>query len=99
VSSYGPGNQEEQRPTEGYALYLRRLKKSMNMEKYILPIIDNILPKLAGAKVLSLSDAASGFWQIPLCRESAKLTTFITPFGRYYFNRLPFGISSAPEIF
>ena len=99
MSSYGPGNQEEQRPAEGYALYLKRLNKSMKREKYILPIIDDILPKLAGAKVFSLSDAASGFWQIRLCRESAKLTTFITPFGRYYFNRLPFGITSAPEIF
>ena len=27
------------------------------------------------------------------------MTTFITPFGRFAFNRLPFGISSAPEIF
>lgn len=57
------------------------------------------MPKLAGAKVFSLLDAASGFWQIPLDPESTKLTTFITPFGRYYFNRLPFGITSAPEIF
>ena len=31
--------------------------------------------------------------------ESSKLTTFITPFGRYKFNRLPFGITSAPENF
>ena len=44
-------------------------------------------------------DAASGFWQIPLDSECVKLTTFITPFGRYCFNRLPFGITSAPEIF
>lgn len=44
-------------------------------------------------------DVASGFWQIPLDSESAKLTTFITQFDRYYFNRLPFGITSAPEIF
>uniref|UniRef100_A0A0K2V794 Reverse transcriptase domain-containing protein n=1 Tax=Lepeophtheirus salmonis TaxID=72036 RepID=A0A0K2V794_LEPSM len=27
------------------------------------------------------------------------LTTFITPIGRYKFNRLPFGISSGPEVF
>ncbi len=27
------------------------------------------------------------------------LTTFITPFGRYNYNRLPFGITSAPELF
>ena len=39
----------------------------------------------------------SGFWQIPLAKESRQLTTFITPFGCYAFNKLPFGISSAPE--
>ena len=27
------------------------------------------------------------------------LTTFTTPQGRFAFNRIPFGISSAPEIF
>ncbi|UYV83440.1 K02A2.6-like [Cordylochernes scorpioides] len=44
-------------------------------------------------------DANSGFWQIPLSEESSSLTTFLTPFGRYRFKRLPFGISSAPEVF
>ena len=34
-----------------------------------------------------------------LSKESAVFTTFITPFGRFYFNRLPFGITSAPEYF
>ena len=34
-----------------------------------------------------------------LTKESSLLTTFITPFGRYQFNRLPFGITSAPEHF
>jgi hypothetical protein len=43
-------------------------------------------------------DANSGFWQIPLAEQSRSLTTF-TPFGRYQFNKLPFGISSAPELF
>ena len=40
-----------------------------------------------------------GFWQIHLSKDSARLTTFISPFGRYYFNSLPFGITSAPEHF
>ena len=34
-----------------------------------------------------------------LARESSLLTTFLTPFGRYCFNRMPFGITSAPEHF
>ena len=49
--------------------------------------------------MFSKLDANSGFWQIPLAKESRPLTTFITPFGRYCFNKLPFGISSAPELF
>ncbi|KAE8284596.1 Retrovirus-related Pol polyprotein from transposon 17.6 Protease [Larimichthys crocea] len=45
------------------------------------------------------TDAKSGFWQIPLSKDSSLLTTFISPFGRYHYNRLCFGISSAPEHF
>ncbi|KAK7889208.1 hypothetical protein WMY93_024768 [Mugilogobius chulae] len=59
----------------------------------------NTLGQLAGAKVFSKLDAKAGFWQIPLSKESSLLTTFITPFGRYCYNRLCFGLSSAPEHF
>ena len=41
----------------------------------------------------------SHLWQILLASESAALTTFITPSGRYQFYRLPFGIMSVPEHF
>ncbi|KAK7918628.1 hypothetical protein WMY93_009912 [Mugilogobius chulae] len=50
-------------------------------EKYVLPSVEQSLGMLAGAKVFSKLDANMGFWQIPLSEESAKLTTFITPFG------------------
>uniref|UniRef100_A0A8C7X6F1 ribonuclease H n=1 Tax=Oryzias sinensis TaxID=183150 RepID=A0A8C7X6F1_9TELE len=78
---------------------LTKLNKSLKRERYILPTSDEITSKLSGATVFSSLDAASGFWQIPLHPDSCELTTFITPFGRYCFKRLPFGITSAPEIF
>ena len=81
---------------------LTRLNQSVRRERHPLPAVDQVLAQLAGATVLSKLDANSGFWQIqhPESPDSAKLTTFIiTPFGRYCFNRLPFGISSAPEHF
>ncbi|KAL0148076.1 hypothetical protein M9458_056616 [Cirrhinus mrigala] len=78
---------------------LTHLNKWVRREKHILPAADQTIAILAGAKVFTKLDATSGFWQIPLSQESKLLTTFITPFGRYAFNRLPFGISSAPEHF
>ena len=78
---------------------LTRLNHSVKRERHPLPAVDQTLAQLAGGKVFSKLDANSGFWQIPLSPASALLTTFITPFGRYHFRRLPFGISSAPEHF
>lgn len=78
---------------------LTRLNEAVCREKYILPSVEQTLGSLAGAQVFSKLDANRGFWQIPLSPESARYTTFITPFGRFYFNRLPFGIASAPEHF
>ena len=75
------------------------LLDSVCRERHPLPVVDQILAQLAGAKIFSKLDANSGFWQIPLSPESIPLTTFITPFGRFCFHRLPFGITSTPEHF
>uniref|UniRef100_A0A5S6QK34 Reverse transcriptase domain-containing protein n=1 Tax=Trichuris muris TaxID=70415 RepID=A0A5S6QK34_TRIMR len=75
------------------------LNKSVRRCLLTLPSVQEQLASLAGAKVFSKLDANSGFWQIPLSKESSLLKTFITPFGRFCFRRLPFGISSAPEYF
>ena len=84
---------------ERESTHLTKLNESVRRERYPLPSVDQILAQLSGATVFSKLDANSGFWQVPLSPDSALLTTFITPFGRFCFHRLPFGISSAPEIF
>lgn len=78
---------------------LTKLNESVKRERHPLPAVDQILAQLAGAKFFTKLDTNSGFWQIPLDPTSSLLTTFITPFGRYCFHHLPFGISSAPEHF
>ena len=78
---------------------LKPLNESVLCETYPIPQVDETLAQLAGAAFFSKLDANSGFWQIPLSAESHLLTTFIMPYGRYCFNKLPFGITSAPELF
>ena len=78
---------------------LKPLNKSMLREVHPMPKVDETLAQLPGAALFSKLDANSGFWQIPQAKESGSLTTFVTSFGRYHFNKLPFGISSTPELF
>ena len=75
---------------------MRQLK-----EKDILYLlyIEDVTQILAGAKVFLKFHASIGYWQVPLHPYSSKLTTFITPRGRFCFRRLPFGVTSSPEIF
>ena len=77
----------------------KKLNAAIKRERYVLPTVEDILHKLKGSTIFTKLDATNGFWQIPLDDESAKLTTFISPFGRYFYRRLPQGIKSAPEIF
>ena len=73
---------------------MKKLNEAVKRERYVLPSLDDIALSLQGLKVFSKLDAASGFWEIPLHTESSKLTTFITRFGRFCFQGLPFEISA-----
>ena len=75
------------------------LNKAIKRHHYQLPMAEDILSRMSGAKFFSKLDASSGYWQICVDKESSKLLTFNSPFGRYKFNRLPFGVHHASEAF
>ena len=77
----------------------RDLNKAIKREFYPMKTVEEVAARMPNAKLFSKLDASSGFWQVKLDHESAKLCTFNTPFGRYMFKRLPFGISSAQDVF
>ena len=77
----------------------RNLNKALKREIYPLPTIEEVASKLSGAKYFTVFDCKKGFWQLKLNESSSKLLTFNSPFGRYRFVRMPFGISPAPEIY
>ena len=75
------------------------LNHAIRREHYSLPTIEDVASRLYGAKLFTILDVKSGFWHVALNKQSSFLTTFYMPFGRYRWNRMPFGICSAPEIF
>lgn len=77
----------------------KELNLCIKREHYEIPAPDEIVSRLAGKKVFSVLDMKDGFYQIVMDDKSSDLCTFSTPFGRYKFLRMPFGIASAPEVF
>ena len=77
----------------------RNLNKEIKRPHYTMPTLEDAVSKMAGAKFFSKLDARSGYWQIRLEEDSSLLTTFNTPFGRYKFKRLPFGVICAQDLF
>ena len=70
----------------------RDLNKAVKRQHYPLLTVEEVVSRMPNAKVFSKIDCTSGFWQLELDNESSKLCTFNTPFGRYRYLRLPFGI-------
>ena len=78
---------------------LTNLNNAVKREMYPILPIDYTSTKLKGAKHFSKLDAKHGFRKTKHSEKSKLITTFITPFGRYCFNALPFGINSATKHF
>ncbi|KAK2702885.1 hypothetical protein QYM36_018527 [Artemia franciscana] len=64
-----------------------------------MPIFDEAILRRAGAKFFTKLDARHGYWSLVLDKESSQLKTFNTPYGRYKFKRMSFGLISAQDEF
>ena len=70
--------------------------------KFTVPTLEEVLPAALGThkhKCFTIVDALDGFTQVPLSEESSPVTTMHTPWGRYRWLRLPYGVLSAPQEF
>ena len=77
----------------------RELNAITKRDQYPLPRIDDMLDRLHGALYFSKLDAKSAYWMIPLEETSKEKTAFITPWGLWEFNMMPFGLPNAPATF
>jgi len=77
----------------------RKLNNVTKKDSYPLPRIDDMLETLSGSQWFSSLDLASGFWQVELDQTTKEKTAFVTKFGIYEFEVMPFGLCNAPATF
>ena len=75
------------------------LNSAIKRPHHYTPTLQDIIPKLAGAKCFSILDATKAYHTVPLDEESSYLTTFNTVFGRYRYKRMCFGLKDAQDVF
>nr|XP_049581870.1 uncharacterized protein K02A2.6-like [Syngnathus scovelli]XP_049581871.1 uncharacterized protein K02A2.6-like [Syngnathus scovelli] len=75
------------------------LNEAVKRQHYSIPTPEDVRSRLAGKSIFSILDEKDGYWQIKLEEPSSKLCTINTPWGRFRFLRLRFGIKSASEVF
>ncbi len=76
-----------------------RLNKAIKRAHYPVKTVEEVAASMPSAVLISTLDAAKGYWTISLDEESSKLCTFNSPWGRWSYRRLPFGISTSGDIF
>jgi hypothetical protein len=73
------------------------LNKHCPKDPFPLPRIDQIIDSTAGCTRLSFLDAYSGYNQIKLKKEDEEKTAFITPYGVFCYQFMPFGLKTQEQ--
>ena len=77
----------------------KALNEAIRRPHYPMYMLDDVTCKLTYDMCFCLLDNTHAYWSIKLDESSSYLTTFGTPFGRYRYLRLPFGISASSDLF
>ena len=71
----------------------RRLNAVSTADCCPMPRVDELIDRLGTAKFIYLHWIyRGGYWQVPMTAETKKKTAFMTPFGQFKFNVMPFGL-------
>ena len=57
-----------------------------------MPMIHDLLDNIAGATWLTKVDLNKVFYQVPLDKDSQDMTALCSPWGKFAFTRVPFGL-------
>jgi hypothetical protein len=72
-----------------------KLNAQTKKDPFPLPFLDLVLDSIVGHKMYSFMDGYSGYNQIKMAKENKDKTTFISEWGVYAYNVIPFGLCNA----
>ena len=77
----------------------RALNKVTRKFVWPMPKVEDIFSQLKGAKYFSTLDLRAGYHHIGLTTDSIPKTAFTSPFGKYEYVKVPFGLAQALAYF
>ena len=77
----------------------RKLNAITRKDRYPIPLVDELMERISGAKIFTKLDIRQGFHRIRLDPKSEDLTTFRTRYGTYKYHVVPFGLTNGPAAF
>ncbi|KAL6731117.1 hypothetical protein Aduo_002022 [Ancylostoma duodenale] len=75
------------------------LNDALQLHQHPLPSAEDVFTKLNEGQLFTQIDFAEAYLQVEVGEESEELLTINTHRGLYRYNRIPFGVKSAPGIF
>lgn len=79
--------------------FKQTINKASPVDRYPLPKGEDLFATLSGGRILSKLDLSQAYQQVVLEDASRDLVTINMQKGLFRYKRLPFGVSSAPEVF
>ncbi|KAH7562161.1 reverse transcriptase [Bipolaris maydis] len=77
----------------------RRLNSVTRKNRYLLPLITELMDRLQGAKWFTKFDVREGFYRIRIKEGHEWMTAFKTKYGLFEYTVMPFGLTNAPATF
>ena len=77
----------------------RKLNSVTQSDPYYMVTLEEILERVGACAIISKLDLSKGFHQIEVDQEDIDKTAIITPFGKFAYTRMPFGLKNAPAVF
>ena len=77
----------------------RALNKVTRKFTWPMPKVKDIFSKLNGATYFTTLELSTGYHHIPLDNSSIPKTAFNSPFRKYEYVKVPFGLAQAPAYF